>query len=373
MASPPRKPCRPAPVWRRGSAAVLLLGAIACADGATGPDGLECTVPLSAVQDGGALRDSLFALTDPHMAGIGSPALAFLGPSERVVGLIVEGRAVAVPHAILWWHEVVNLDVGGRELTVTYSPLTGSSLVFDRVGTGVEEFTVSRFLLHSNLMMRDEGTGSLWPQMSLGARCGPAVGTELAAVPFLETSWGTWLAMHRTATAVSAATGYARLYSLYPYGDYEAPDNREFRVPVGELDERRAPKERVLGVGHPPGGLAFPFGELAEAIVRFPGTADGSAVAEAETADGRLVVFWRQGSRTAAAFRPRSAGTDLTFEVREGAILDRETGSQWRVDGLAVDGPLAGARLPPFPGAHVAFWFAWSKFRPDTEIWTADG
>ncbi len=59
-----------------------------------------------------------------------------------------------------------------------------------------------------------------------------------------------------------------------------------------------------------------------------------------------------------------------TFEVRGGQIFDAETGSQWRIDGRAVAGPLHGRRLQPVRNAYVAFWFAWAAFQPETHLWT---
>ena len=360
------------PISRRAvSACILTAFSWGCGAELSGPSGLECSIPLSAIEDGGALRDSLFALTNPPLERIGHPALTYLGPSDRVVGLLLDGRAVAVPHNILWWHEVVNLDLEGRRLAVTYSPLTGSSLVFDRAAVGVDTFVVSPFLFHSNLMMRDLGSGSLWPQLSLGARCGPSSGATLPIVPSLETTWSAWLAMHRASEAVSVATGFDRFYSLYPYGDYEDPQNREFEVPVGVFDERRPPKERVLAVRSEAGGIAFPFGELDVAAVVGPGGVGGWTAVNV-TLDGQpVVVFWDRFRRTAAAFRAEAAGQELDFLATPDGIFDRRTTTRWRVDGLGLAGPLAGERLPPVSEAHVVFWFAWSLFAPDTELWTA--
>ncbi|MCI0864370.1 MAG: DUF3179 domain-containing protein, partial [Chloroflexi bacterium] len=67
-------------------------------------------------------------------------------------------------------------------------------------------------------------------------------------------------------------------------------------------------------------------------------------------------------------------GKTLTFEpaqVRAGVALmrDQETGSLWQVlTGQAVEGPLFGERLERLP-SHYSFWFAWSDFHPQTELY----
>lgn len=56
------------------------------------------------------------------------------------------------------------------------------------------------------------------------------------------------------------------------------------------------------------------------------------------------------------------------------ALRDAETGTLWNLRGEAFDGPLAeeGARLTQLP-AYSAFWFAWSVFNHDTDVWSAEG
>jgi hypothetical protein len=83
-----------------------------------------------------------------------------------------------------------------------------------------------------------------------------------------------------------------------------------------------------------------------------------------------LVVFWNRFEQAAMAYRPAVDNEGLTFSVEHGRITDDQTGSLWRVDGLATDGPLAGHRLQPMADAFVAFWFAWPEFYPEIRIWT---
>ena len=42
------------------------------------------------------------------------------------------------------------------------------------------------------------------------------------------------------------------------------------------------------------------------------------------------------------AFTPGTLTRDLTFEVRNGAFVDVETGTQWSIEGKGLSGPLAG-------------------------------
>lgn len=340
------------------------MGLAACSDGATGPaDG--CAISLSEFVDGGATRSEIPALTNPHVARPQTPPTAFIPENARVIGIIFNDQPLAIPHNVLWHHEIVNLSIPGQQLTVTYSPLTGSSLVFDRLGPHVNGFTVSNYVLGSNLVMEDE-SGGLWPQMVGAASCGPKDGVELQRVHHEEFSYAGWFATHPDTWVVSSATGYDFLYTLYPYGDYEDPANAMLEYPVqGELDVRRPPKERVLGIPSAGGGLAVPL-TLLDGL-----RPEQSPVAVANaTLDGEpIAVFWNVFAQAAIPFRAEANGQSLTFEAVGAERRDIETGSSWDLFGAAYEGPLEGVQLERVPDAYIAFWFAWAEFNPETELW----
>jgi hypothetical protein len=315
----------------------------------------SCTVPTSEIFTAGP-KDGIPALTNPVMVGPDDPRASYLLPDDRVIGLTVGDEVVAIPLNILWWHEIVNLDLEGRRLAVTHCPLTGSSLVFDRGSRGGVEFGVSGLLYRNNLVMYDRAAPeSLWPQMSRGARCGSNAGEPLTMYPAVEMTWEGWRTLHPETGVVGSETGYSRSYTVYPYGDYDVPDNIELLFQM-EIDPRRPPKERVLGI---PGRTAYPFGELVQ-------LGDVGV-----TFDFDFVVMWDGRRDAATAFRRTVGEQMLTFRSEGGAIVDLETGSVWRVDGLAIDGPLEGERLPMIPEAYVAYWFAWATFEPSTSLWEA--
>ena len=328
-----------------------------------------CTIPLDQIHSGGP-KDFIPALTDPVMADAGTAGAAYLGPEERVIGILIEGQPWAVPHRVLWIHEIMNLNVGSTHLAVTFCPLTGSSMAFDRSAIEGAEFGVSGLLFQNNLMMYDRRTEeSFWPQMLRGARCGAATGTQLQMVPVVEMTWQGWTDLHpdTKVPAQDLESGQNFAAYRYPYGDYDEPDNSGLLVQLPSIDPRRPPKERVLGIPtrgtSGVGGIAFPFGEL---------NALGSVGAAHGTVGGRpVVVFWdglRQGAMT---FYPTAGSRGLSFETSNATIVDLETGSTWTIEGLAVDGPLVGTQLEPVAEAYVAFWFAWAAFHPTTQIWVA--
>jgi hypothetical protein len=350
------------------TSAVLFMGcdeSVAVGGGPVATD--MCVIPPADILSG-QTKDGIPALTDPTMVTIGDPGADYLLPEERVIGLMSSTGPLAIPIQILWWHEIVNIQVDGKDLAVSHCPLTGSSLAFDRGPLGGAEFGVSGLLYRNNLIMYDRSSSeSLWPQLSRGARCGTRVGTELTMVPVVEMTWEGWSSLHPDTRVVSSDTGYPRNYGQYPYGNYDAVDNPNllFEMPA-PIDTRRQPKERVLGVPGTDGGWAYPFEELELAG---PVAVINHAIGSNPV--GPRVVFWDSASQAAVLYERAVDGTELTFEVSGGVIVDVETGSEWRVDGVSSAGIHAGRRLEAVSEAYVAYWFAWAAFESRTSIWSA--
>lgn len=356
--------------WKPISSSALLFAVAACSSTVFGePDApsLACGLLDPAyLADGGVGRDGIPAMTDPEFVALDREAMIrYLTDDDRVIGAEVGGEWLAIPHNIMYRHEIVNLNRGAERVTVTYCPLTGSALVFDRGGVGGLEFGVSGLLYQANLIMYDRtDVASLWPQMAGEAGCGPRAGQSLATRPVIEMTWGGWREHFPGSMVIGVDSIVAAGYSFNPYGaSYEAPDNASYLgFPIPRQDLRRLPKERVVGFpaagDRPP--LAVPFGALE--------TLGERSVVEFEYRGRPAVVFWDAAVRAAVPARPETDGRQLTFEIRDGRFVDRETGSVWAVTGHARVGELMGARLEPIPEAYVAFWQAWAAYHPETEL-----
>ena len=117
--------------------------------------------------------------------------------------------------------------------------------------------------------------------------------------------------------------------------------------------------------------MAFPFGALRSVgdLVAIHAILGDGQEGEVGGIDP-VIVFWSSAAAAAMAFTPSLTGRALTFEVRNGAFVDVETGSQWSLDGKALSGPLAGESLWKIRDAYVSFWFAFATFFPDPILWT---
>ena len=320
-----------------------------------------CDLPQDQIFFGCSGRDCIPSLTDPALVEMNQ--VSYLDDRDRVIGLMLDGNPVAIPHNILWWHEIINYDGNSDQIAVTYCPLTGSSIVFDRAAIGGAELGVSGLLYQNNLIMYDRNeTEALWSQMLTGARCNSSKGVTLATISHVEMTWGGWKELHPATQVISGNTGFNRNYRQYPYDDYEIESNSDLLFPMDNLDCRRPPKERVLGIpGEDGAALTFPFGMLDERGAK--------AVVKTNFEGQDILVLWDREKRSAVAFRPETAGgVAVDIMVQNEAFVDVTTNSVFQLDGLAVEGDLAGRSLQSIDEAYVAFWFAWPAFHPNTMI-----
>jgi hypothetical protein len=372
----------PAVLRRAGSRAcdrVMLIAAVTlvagCDGDGFGPGGgrpaereeLICNLDLSLLADGGVGRDGIPPLDDPAFVPVEPivPENSYMKADDRVIGVFENGEWLAIPHNIMWRHEIVNLP----EVTVTYCPLTGSALAFARLSVDGAGFGVSGLLYQANLVLydRNEPDESLWPQMWGEARCGPRTGQSLQRVPVVEMTWSAWRALHPDSKVVALPSVFdPALYFFNPYGfDYETPGNPDYLgFPIPLDDDRLLPKERVLGIpdGDAGGPLAFGFSQMAAVADR--------AVFDFEYQGSPAVVFWDADRAAAVAFRSVVDGRPARFEVMEAGFRDDLDGTVWTVDGTPIEGGRVGtgSRLRPLSSAYVAFWAAWAAFHPGTEL-----
>ena len=213
-------------------------------------------------------------------------------------------------------------------------------------------------LIMNALVMYDHQSDTLWSQfLSRGVK-GPLANRALEIVPAVQTTWEQWLNLHPDTLVLDKRGSYGSdTYEGYYRGGSAGI--------IGESNkDRRLPKkELVMGMVVSGFAKAYPFSAISQQTVindNFAGEA--------------VVITFEPTSESGAAFQRRLNGKTLTFEpaqVRAGVALmrDQETGSLWQVlTGQAVEGPLFGERLERLP-SHYSFWFAWSDFHPQTELY----
>jgi Protein of unknown function (DUF3179) len=300
---------------------LLLIGAwfsafaLMHAESFNGFDIFNASVPASEIVSGGPPRDGIPSIDTPKF--IPAPEAEFVCDEDIVIGLTRGNVARAYPLRILVWHEIVNDTIGGDAVAVTYCPLCGTSMVFDRkIGGTIRNFGVSGLLYNSNVLLYDRETESLWSQLSMEAVSGPSVGAKLAWLPSEHLAWKEWRTKHPDVEVLSPDTGHDRDYGAEAYASYFDTDNTMFPVRHTRTELRN--KTWVLGVNISGHAKAYPVENLP----------DGKPVRDCVSGQD-IEILWNKASR-------------------HPIVRDAD-----------------GKEIP----SVMLFWFAWQAFHPDTELY----
>ncbi len=246
-------------------------------------------------------------------------ASSWLSDNDLVFALSYKGVNRVYPQRILNWHEIVNDTIAGDPIAITFCPLCGSSVAFERkVDRVTTELGVSGKLHNSDLVMYDRYEGNLWQQITGEGIVGPAArrNEKLRPIVMATTTWGEWKKEHPESEVLSRDTGQARDYDQYPYGTYEQDD--EIYFGVKDLNRQLQIKTVVYGI------------EL-----------DGKSKAYPESAFEKNKVI-----------EDKIGSIPIKLEKKQSGEID--------ILNLQTNEKIVPIRL---------FWFAWAAFHPETELY----
>ena len=285
---------------------------MAAAERFNGFDVSNAVIPVNEIRSGGPPRDGIPSIDRP--AFIPSNAAGYMLDADEVLSMTVGEETRAYPLRILVRHEIVNDEIAGQPIAVTYCPLCGTAMVFSRRVDGrTLDFGVSGLLYQSDVLMYDRQTESLWSQLAMAPVSGPLVDTRLRWLPSEQLAWAAWKVKYPRGKVLSAKTGFPRDYSGNAYARYKQSPETLFPVPSHRAELPQ--KDWVLGVLVDGSPRAYPLRALAE---------------KKTVLDHPLEMTYNANSLLAEVWNSES-----------------------------------GEMLP----AVKVYWFAWQAFYPDTELW----
>ncbi len=242
----------------------------------------------------------------------------WLDDDDIVFGIEVNGEYRAYPRQIMEVREMVNDTLGGRDLGIPYCTLCGAAQAYftDEVPDGVERpvLRTSGLLIRSNKVMYELNTYSVFDTFTGQAVTGPLAekGIQLRQAGVVTTEWGNWKASYPQTTVLKESLALGRDFDFRNDRDANGPI-----FPIGDVDPRLAVQDDIIGV-----------------------ITDG----------GQAIAFHRDN-----ALEALRSGEKITYANIE---LVMDGGGVKAVDSDGND-----------LGGHQAFWFAWSQFHPETELW----
>lgn len=342
--------------------ALIVISAISCeqVNDSQAPERKgDWLIPVGSVFDGGPGQDGIPALSNPQFSQ--TLDIHFMNDDELIIVGKFDGKIRGYPHKILDWHEIANDQINQNVFAVTYCPLTGSALGWERILNGkTTTFGVSGLLYNSNLIPYDRLTGSRWSQMLSKCVNGELIGSEPKKFQLVEMTWKTFWDTYKDATVINTETGYNRNYDLYPYGNYK--DENSLLFPIEPADSRLPWKERVLGVAI--GSIAKSYRVNVDII--------GNDVIVDTLAGVELIVVRNAQAAFGAAFYNELNGNriDSIFAVQDEfpVVMQDKAGNKYDFFGEVLSGPNQGAKLK-WMDSYISFWIAWAGFHPGVPIY----
>ena len=230
------------------------------------------------------------------------------------------------------------------------------------------EFGTSGLLYRSNKLMYDRATETLWHQFLGEPVLGELAdsGIKLEVLPVVLTTWQEWLAGHHDTTVLDINTG------VYPASTYRVEQDSgsiyyNYRqitgtmFPVWQQSDQLAIREQILGLNLNGQTKAYSLAVLRR-----------EPVINDSLGGINLVVITIDKASAARAYE----SGDNTFsmagpiEVQDGTVvLADQQGHLWRMEEEAlVREDDSANRLKRLP-SHVAYWFGWYGFYPDTDLY----
>lgn len=285
--------------------------------GSAPTDNVRHSIPIEEIRQGCFRQDCIPSVDDPEFVSV-SEANNILPDDTIGIGLSYKGVERFYPFNMLVTREIVNDTVAGDPLLVTYCPLCGTGVVFDRTVDGeVYEFGVSGMLWQSNLLMYNRASSindrNLWSQVLGEAVVGNKTGTKLTILLSNVVRYTDWRGDHPDGEVLD--TGFVG----DPYGGDYYGVARNFRPNFDETDTPLDPSAYVFGIEIDGAFTAYPREELPVGSIT-------------DTLNGVTVTVTKTDS------------DEVTITDSEGDIVPIVTG----------------------------FWFSWIAAHPETNLWRSN-
>jgi len=345
-----------------------------CTDSSTnatnGNNNFDWIIPENQVVSGGPGKDGIPSVDDPAFASVSE--INYIPDNRRVIGIKVGNTIKAYPHQIMDWHEITNDQVEGKPVAITYCPLTGTAIGWNREVNGtVTEFGVSGLLFRNNLIPYDRNTDSRWSQMQLRSVAGDLSGTNIETVDLIETTWETWKQLYPESQVMTKETGFNRNYGGFAYGSDYSTNDSNILFPIQNPDDRLPNKDRVHGV------IAQQPADQQAVAKAYPIKSFGNqiTVINDQVNQQDIIVVGSTQDDIAVSFEATlEDGTKPNFEPVQDSlpiIMRDQEGNRWDIFGYALEGPRQGERLTPTL-SYTGYWFGWADFFPDIEIYQSN-
>jgi len=179
---------------------------------------------------GGPTKDGIPAIDNPNFEPLKNSKL-----EDNIKAIVLNDKGIrkVYPYNILVWHEIINDTINEIPVSITFSPLSGSAIAFNRtIDNKTLTLGVSGHLLEGNMIMYDKETESLWQQSTGKALAGEYLDKELKLFPLQVMNIGEIKKTYPKSIVLTENTGFERDYKNNPYFGYNESEDFRFNPSI---------------------------------------------------------------------------------------------------------------------------------------------
>ncbi len=283
----------------------------------------------------------------PQLASVENNKVA---PGKIVLGVVINGKAVAYPVEIIGYHHQVRDVIDRKDILVTYCTACRSGRVFDPV---VENKNAQFRLIgmdQYNAIFEDNVTGSWWMQATGQAVAGKAKGTALKEIPAQQVTLQRWLELYPDSKILQADPKFLKKYGqLTGYDEGNVDNEIEHRDATPWQDKSWVAVVEVDGVSR-----AYDWTTLEQKHI-IEDTLHNKAIAITLDLDGKsFYAFERRNGDRQYAFMYDEKLTNALYEVN--------SKTRWSFEGRCLEGPDSSLQLQSIP-VYQEFFHTYKSFR----------
>lgn len=271
-------------------------------------------------------------------------------PGKLVIGVEINGEAVAYPIEIIGYHHQVRDIVGRKEILVTYCTACRSGRVFDPVVDGQTAYFRLVGMDRYNAIFEDDVTGSWWMQATGEAVAGDQHGTSLPEIPAQQVTLQKWLEQYPDSKILQADPKFLKRYGqLTGFDEGNNGNEMESRNQMPWQEKSWVVVAEVNGMTR-----AYDWGKLEQEHI-IQDTLNRTPIAITLDLDGKSFY----------AFSRRHNDRQYQFMYDDkltNALMETTTNTRWSFAGKCFEGPDSSVQLQPIP-VYQEFFHTYETFR----------
>jgi len=289
------------------------------------------TVPLDQLLLSQLPEDRIQSIADPYFEKISNNNL---NSNELYYAYFYDNTVKIYPQRIIGGHEIINDHIDNHYYTISYCPLTGSAIAWDRQINGtITEFGVSGHLFKDNLIPYDRKRHSYWSQMCMHGIKGIDAGERLKTRFLLATSGSTIINSFPNAFLLTDSTCHQCIDSicdgfkeLVDFGEPGYDDNSTIQLNGNYFG--------IVNIGLINGGegaLLFDYSMFNDSIILY----------HTNYRNSNIIIIGSKSHRFIVAFKNTTGYPSVDFVAVQNSlpvIFSDNNGNKYNILGIAVSG-----------------------------------